>query len=133
MKRVRVGKLVRDKIPALIEKSGDHPITHVLPKQAYIRELKQKVVEEADEVSRAKTPGEIFTELADLTEVLSALIKALGISEKEVVKLQRSRRISRGGFEKRLYLESVALADQSPWKNYYETKVRPKRKSEKGI
>jgi predicted house-cleaning noncanonical NTP pyrophosphatase (MazG superfamily) len=129
MKRVRVGKLVRDKIADLIDRSGDRSTTQILSKGEYVRELKRKAIEEAKEVSNAKTPTEIVTELADLKEVLSALSKVLGISEREITKIQRSRRTSRGGFEKRLYLESVTLADQSPWKSYYETGARPTRET----
>ncbi len=54
MKRVRVGKLVRDKIADLIEKSGDRSTTQILSKKEYVRELKQKAIEEAKEVSNAK-------------------------------------------------------------------------------
>ena len=129
MKRVRVGKLVRDKIADLIEKSGDRSTTQILSKKEYVRELKRKAIEEAKEVSNAKTPTEVVTELADLKEVISALSKVLGISEREIKKIQRSRRISRGGFEKRLYLESVALTDQSPWRSYYKTGAQPKRRT----
>lgn len=129
MKRVRVGKLVRDKIAALIEKSGDHSTTRILSKQAYIRELKRKVIEEAKEISNAQTPTEIVEELADLKEVLSALAKVLDISEKEITKIKRARKTARGGFAQRLYLESVTLTDQSPWKSYYKTGERSKRRT----
>jgi|SRR3989344_7323050 len=128
MKRVRVGKLVRDKIADLIEESGDRSTTQILSKKEYVRELKRKAIEEAKELSNAKTPTEVVMELADLKEVLSALSKTAGISEREITKIQRSRRTSRGGFEKRLYLESVTLTDQSTWRSYYKIRARPKRK-----
>ena len=46
-------------------------------------------------------------EFADIYEVLEALVAANGFSAADIQALQEKKRVERGGFEKRLFLESV--------------------------
>jgi predicted house-cleaning noncanonical NTP pyrophosphatase (MazG superfamily) len=67
-----VGKLVRDRIPELLLKDGKTPISYRLKHPMEIKQcLVQKLVEEIDEYVRDADR----TELADVMEVLQALIK----------------------------------------------------------
>lgn len=52
------GKLVRDKIPEIIENSGKEPIIIVLDDNEYQEELLKKLYEEYNEVIEAKTKEE---------------------------------------------------------------------------
>lgn len=47
---------------------------------------------------------ELVTELADVYELLEALINTTGISEEQVRQVQDERRAERGGFQQRLRL-----------------------------
>lgn len=98
-------KLVRDKIPEIIEEKDDlEVITKVLGKEETIIELKKKIIEEASEFNEAKNKDEIIIELADLREVELALQNELGIENETVEKIREERHEKRGGFERRIFL-----------------------------
>ena len=109
MKRI-YGKLIRDRIPEIIAAQGKAFSVSVLAEDAYREALVAKLLEEANEVKGAMQGGdrdEIIKELADLSEVMDALLNALGISEEEIRGRQRKRREERGGFKEHLWLEWV--------------------------
>lgn len=75
-------KLVRDKIPQIIESSGKQADIRVLDDAEYIKMLSIKLQEELDEF--IETGGaEQITELADLVEVVHAILEHKGISIEE--------------------------------------------------
>ena len=68
MKKIEYHKLVRDRIPEIIEKDGKTCVCSVLSRQDYITLLDQKLNEELAEYQESKS----MEELADLLEVMSA-------------------------------------------------------------
>jgi predicted house-cleaning noncanonical NTP pyrophosphatase (MazG superfamily) len=96
-------KLVRDGIPAAIEAEGRRCSAVVMDEAEYVEALLQKLVEEAREVAAA-SEEERAAELADLYEVIDALLAHHGWQEVEIRALQARRRAERGGFSKRLKL-----------------------------
>ena len=100
-------KLVRDKIPQIIESNGKAFSTKVLNNEDYIKYLKEKAYEELDEYCAAEMEGEAVEELADLLEVLRALATQHGssIEEVEAVRIEKSEK--RGGFKEKVYLIEV--------------------------
>ena len=60
-------------------------------------------MEEAQEAAIA-SEEDLIIELADLLEVMEALMSTAGISEKTVRQRQAERRVERGGFTQRLLL-----------------------------
>lgn len=99
-------KLVRDRIPEIIQSEGHRPVTHVLDDGSYRQALLAKLIEEAQEASHAtadKLPGE----LADVLEALRALTAAAGMSWPQLLALAKDKRCQRGGFERKIFLESV--------------------------
>ena len=99
-------KLVRDRIPEIIQADGRHPVTRALDDAAYRAALLSKLVEEAREAGDA-TPADLPGELADVLEVLRALTATAGISWTQLLALADDKRSQRGGFTKRIFLESV--------------------------
>lgn len=97
-------KLVRDRIPDIIESSGKTCETCILDKEAYTASLKEKLQEEVTEYLTDDT----LEELADILEVLHALAKSHGHTFEDVEKLRMEKKLSRGGFEKRIFLKSVS-------------------------
>jgi len=96
-------KLVRDKIPSIIEKNGGKPIIRKLDDEEYFKELNRKIKEELDEYLESYE----VEELADLYEVLLAILdyKKISVEEFEII---RSMKVSkRGAFKDKIYLESV--------------------------
>jgi predicted house-cleaning noncanonical NTP pyrophosphatase (MazG superfamily) len=99
-------KLVRDHIPDIIRNKGYTCDFEVVNEEEYQQELRKKLVEEACEVATAQ--GEdLVTELADLNEVMAALMKSYAISPVTVHIAQKRRHTERGGFEQRIRLLSV--------------------------
>lgn len=95
-------KLVRDKIPELIEKQGETPSIRVLEREEYFRHLEQKLDEEVGEYHRDKT----VEELADILEVVFALAEANEVTRQELLSVYQKKHDARGGFEKRIFLIS---------------------------
>ena len=106
---VEFNKLVRDKIPDDIKQRGETVQVYELHGDALIASLKRKVVEEAYEVLQASTVDEMADELADLSEVIDALVQALHLPTKDVANRQTVKRNKRGGFSKGLMLVKTSL------------------------
>ena len=102
-KKIVYNKLVRDKIPYMIENSGNFCATEVLQQDAYVQKLEEKLQEELAEYLQSKEAEE----LADLLEVLRALVKARGMSWEELEQLRIQKQNIRGGFSKRILLKTV--------------------------
>lgn len=100
-------KLVRDRIPELISREGCSCKVRRLSEAAYARALKAKILEEAYELSRAKGKKALLNELIDLQELAEAFRMHLGIKPKGFHNGVRLKRLERGGFKKRLFLEYV--------------------------
>lgn len=96
-------KLVRDKIPQIIEQGGNTCTTEVLSRENYLEMLDKKLQEELNEYQESKSPEE----LADLLEVMMAVAKARGFAWEEIEKTRLSKLEKRGGFEKRILLKQV--------------------------
>lgn len=106
MERV-YNKLVRDKIPEIIENNDGHPITRILSDQEYKEELEKKLYEEYQEVLNATNSEERVEELADILEVIIALLKIENKELDDVIEIAEIKKEKRGGFEKRIFLENV--------------------------
>ena len=99
-------KLVRDRIPEIIQAEGRHPVTRVLDDAGYRQALLSKLVEEAREARHA-TADDLPGELADVLEVVRALTMTAGMSWPQLLALAEDKRSQRGGFGRRIFLESV--------------------------
>ena len=93
-------KLIRDKIPEMIEQNGGNAVIRQLSQEEFVRFLEMKLDEEAGEYHRDKT----VEELADILEVVYALAESIGCSKEELIKIYQKKHDDRGGFEKKLFL-----------------------------
>jgi predicted house-cleaning noncanonical NTP pyrophosphatase (MazG superfamily) len=100
-------KLVRDKIPQIIESKGMKCSTKALNDEDYIKYLKGKAYEELDEYYAAETNGESVEELADLLEVIRALAKQHGSSIEVLEAVRKDKAERRGGFQEMVFLIKV--------------------------
>ena len=96
-------KLVRDCIPDIIQAEGRRCETETLSDAEYEQALRAKLVEEAEEAAQA-SDEQLAQELADMYEVIDALMALKGISEAQVRAIQAQRHAERGGFSRRLKL-----------------------------
>ena len=102
--RITYDKLIRDRIPEIMDRDGVRYEVDVLEGGAYREALVAKVVEEVEELRAAGTREGVVKELADVLEVLEAVMRVDGIDVGEVRAVQAARREARGGFERRLVL-----------------------------
>jgi predicted house-cleaning noncanonical NTP pyrophosphatase (MazG superfamily) len=100
--RKEYNKLVRERIPEIIQQNGLQYQIVTLTDSEYCQALKQKLIEEAQEAAEANE--ELIAELADLYEVIDALLETYGINRELVLAEQQRRRSNRGGFDKRIKL-----------------------------
>jgi len=103
MSVIKYNKLVRDKIPEIIEKSGKKAIVEELGNQAYKKYLDEKLGEELQEY----LANDSIDELADLVEVIIAILKYKGIDINDFENIRKRKAEERGAFDKRLMLKEV--------------------------
>ncbi|MBD2094478.1 nucleoside triphosphate pyrophosphohydrolase [Trichocoleus sp. FACHB-591] len=96
-------KLVRDRIPEIIQAAGQEFKVTTLSEAEYEQALRRKLLEEAQETVEAGNQ-ELIKELADLLEVIDTLMALHQINLTTVREEQERRRAERGGFEQRLFL-----------------------------
>lgn len=96
-------KLIRDKIPEIIETSGKKATVKVLDDENYKFMLDKKLSEELDEYIVDRN----VEELADLVEVIYAILEDKGVSISEFEKIRLLKQEKRGGFKKKLLLMEV--------------------------
>ncbi len=101
---MKYNKLVRDKIPDILRGNGIEPRIRVADIKEYRPYLKEKLLEEVNEFLE-KESGE---ELADVLEVIDAILNHLGPLFDENVRMHKAKKArERGKFEKRIILEEA--------------------------
>lgn len=94
-------KLVRDKIPEIINADNRKAITRILNDDEYIKELNVKLQEEVKEYLEDNNTEE----LADIVEVIYAILDSKEITIEEFEKIRKAKVEKRGAFKNRIFLE----------------------------
>jgi predicted house-cleaning noncanonical NTP pyrophosphatase (MazG superfamily) len=103
MKVITYNKLVRDKIPQIIERSGKSCVSETLSDEQYIKMLNEKLLEEVKEYLENET----VEELADIGEVMHAILAFKNVSIEEFQKVRLEKLEARGGFKDKILLKEV--------------------------
>ena len=93
-------KLVRDKIPEIMLKSGAKPVTKILNQDEYTLCLEKKLDEEVLEYHQGKN----LEELADILEVVYAICEAKGHTTDDLLSVYQKKHQERGGFKDKIFL-----------------------------
>ena len=96
-------KIVRDKIPEIIEEAGKKAIFEIVSVEDAIHGLEEKLSEELDEYLADRS----LEEMADLLEVMHGILYLKGISWDELETVRLKKREERGGFEQRILLKDI--------------------------
>ena len=96
-------KLVRDRIPQIIRGQGKNCTVRTLDEAEYISMLEKKLQEELDEYLQSRSAEE----LADLLEVMGAVVKARGNTWDDLTKVRKERAAKYGDFSGRTLLWEV--------------------------
>ena len=99
----KYNKLVRDRIPEIIEFSGKSCSTDTLSEEEYLRLIDAKLDEELAEYHKDQN----IEELADMLEVIRAAVIARGYTLDDLEQVRAEKAAKRGGFEKRILLKEV--------------------------
>lgn len=101
--KITYNKLIRDKIPEIIEKNGKQSMIHIADEQEYKSHLLLKLIEEAKELQVEPC----IEELADIIEVILSIKNAFNFTDEAIEAKRLSKKEARGGFEDKLILEYV--------------------------
>ena len=93
-------KLVRDRIPEIIEASGKTCKIEILSDEEYLRMVDAKLDEELAEYHKDQN----IEELADLLELIRAATIARGYTLEDLEAVRAKKAENRGGFEKKILL-----------------------------
>jgi predicted house-cleaning noncanonical NTP pyrophosphatase (MazG superfamily) len=118
----KLNKLVRDKIVQSTETQGGTVKYHILKGKKFTEALLTKLIEEANEL---KTSDLSIGELADLKEIVEALVDHLEVDEKDLSKRQLEKKEKNGAFSKGHFIDSLTLPADNQWAKYYA--ADPKR------
>lgn len=102
-KKITYNKLVRDRIPEIIESSGKRCAIRILEDEEYLRMIDAKLDEELAEYHKDQT----LEELADLLEVIYAAAETRGYSIDQLEEARATKAEKRGRFQKKLLLIEV--------------------------
>lgn len=103
MGTIKYCKLVRDRIPEIIEASGKACVTEILSDEDYLRMIDAKLDEELAEYHKDQN----VEELADLIEVIYAAAIARGYTIEQLENVRTEKAEKRGGFQKKILLLGV--------------------------
>jgi predicted house-cleaning noncanonical NTP pyrophosphatase (MazG superfamily) len=102
-------KLVRDRIPEILEKSGKRYTSRILDNQEYLNELRKKVHEELDEYIHSKSQAETIAELVDVLDVIYALAEYHGVTIDEIEEIRKRKVEEKGSFKQKVYLMEIEV------------------------
>ena len=100
---MKYNKLVRDRIPEIIEDSCNTCVTEILSEETYLRMVDAKLDEELAEYHSDQT----IEELADLLEVIYAAAMARGYTLEQLEVVRAEKAAKRGAFAKKILLKEV--------------------------
>ena len=100
---MKYNKLVRDRIPEIIEAYGKSCVTEILSDKAYLRLVDAKLDEELAEYHSDQN----IEELADLLEVIYAAAMARGYTLEQLESVRAAKAEKRGAFANKILLKEV--------------------------
>lgn len=103
MKKIIYNKLVRDNIINIIKNSNKECNYRILNNEEYIMELNKKLIEETKEYQEEFD----IKELADIQEVINAIVIAKGYSFEEFNEIREAKETKNGAFNNKLFLIDV--------------------------
>lgn len=100
---MKYNKLVRDRIPEIIEGKGEKAVFHIAEDEEYHAKLLEKLREEVEEFVKEENSEE----LADILEILYTLAESHGVSREELEQKRKEKEDRRGGFARKIILDET--------------------------
>lgn len=96
-------KLVRDKVPEIIQKEGKKAVFRKASEGEYWTMLKSKLKEEVEDF----LSNPIEEGLVDIYEVMNAIYDFMNVRKENLKKLAEEKRKEKGSFKERIVLKKV--------------------------
>ena len=103
MARREYDKLVRDRIPEIIEKQAERPVCEMLTHEECLEYLAKKLGDETAEYAESRE----IEELADVVEVVRGILHHRGTDWDELEKIRQKKYSMRDGFIEGIRLITV--------------------------
>ena len=100
---ITYNKLVRDRIPDIIQKEGNGCTVELLKDDRFLEMLDKKLDEELAEYHKDQT----LEELADLWEVIRAVVVARGYTLEDLEQVRAEKEAKKGAFKHHILLQQV--------------------------
>lgn len=119
MSRIFYNKLIRDKMPEIIESKGEQCDVRVLDDaHEFQQELLKKIVEEAGGLVKATNRNDLLGEYADLMVALDTLMSLMEFSEADVRTALEENIAKKGAYKRQLFLhwseDTNYLSNETP-------------------
>lgn len=101
---MKYDKIVRDRIPEIIRNNNSTCEVSYVDDKTAIRYLVKKIHEEADEFEKSSYSKE---EMADMFEVLYAIMSKLKIKESSITQIRNKKSKDNGVFKNNIILKNV--------------------------
>jgi len=105
MNKITYNKLVRNKIPQIIEADDKKVIYEILSNSEYMTMLDEKLNEEIREYQDSKN----VEKLADIMEVVYTIAMVNGLSPDELEEMRKTKAEKRGDFSGKVFLKEVII------------------------
>jgi len=112
-------KLIRDKLKGEYVKLQQQAVYKELTESELLEALRQKIIEEANELPIKGSKEAVISELADIQQVIDDIALRSGITNEEVVSVKQMKFEKKGGFSEGLFVEKIILTDDDEWNDYY--------------
>lgn len=106
-RKFKFEKLIRDETPQIMESLGVTVHYHHMDEEEFSKALLLKLEEETLEVLEASSRQDLLEELADVVEVLNAILEANNITQQELEWVRNQKAKIKGSFDKRIYCTFV--------------------------
>jgi len=117
--RFKFEKLIRDKIPDIMRQKNVNSFDYIMDQEEYIKELKLKLKEEAEEVIAANSKVDLIEELADILEVVYSLANAMDITLDQIEEARILKNEKNGGFASKIYSKYIEIDSDHKDVEYY--------------
>lgn len=105
MNKITYNRLVRNKIPYIIEADDKKVVYEILPTDDYITMLDDKLIEEMTEYQDSKD----VEKLADILEVIYTIARLNGVSSAELEDMRKEKVEQKGDFSDKIFLKEVII------------------------
>ena len=122
-RRFRTNILVRNNRIKEMEKLGIVVNHKILSDEEYLEELKNKLIEETNEVIEAKSIDELSAEICDVLEVIEHMVDAYKLDMNDIQQIKKKKQDEVGKFDKKNKTLWVEIDEENPEIDYYLSRV----------